>query len=390
MLSAQTIETIKSTVPLLEEHGATITSTFYKSLFEAEPDLKHIFNASNQRDDSQSRALADAVLAYACNIDNLAALLPAVERIANKHASIGILPQHYPIVGGCLLQAIQSVLGLPDKHPALTAWGEAYGVLASVFTQAEEQLYTDSEQLKGGWRGFRTFTIKEIHQETPEVSSFVLVPTDEKEILEFLGGQYVSIKLPAVAGGFNQIRQYSLSDWSSEPNHYRLSVKSESQGIVSKDLHAHKQGDTVQLSAPYGRFNLVEDAPEHVFIAGGVGITPLFSMLQQSLANATDKSPLTLIECSRSKEHQIFQPEIQALIASEAINFKQAFQTGDGGDHSGYITAEILNNWITNKSAHVYFCGPLPFMKALKPLLNEIGFTDEQLHYEVFGPTTAL
>jgi nitric oxide dioxygenase len=54
------------------------------------------------------------------------------------------------------------------------------------------------------------------------------------------------------------------------------------------------------------------------------------------------------------------------------------------------VTAEVLDTWIGNKSAHVYFCGPLAFMKALKPLLNDIGFADEQLHYEVFGPTTEL
>ncbi len=390
MLSTQTIDIIKSTVPLLEEHGATITSVFYKSLFETEPDLKNIFNASNQRDDSQSRALADAVLAYANNIDNLAALIPAVERIAHKHASIGVLPQHYPIVGGCLLQAIQSVLSLPDDHPALSAWGDAYGVLASVFVDAEETLYSDSETSTGGWRGFRSFTIKEIKQETPEVSSFVLEPTDGKELIGFQGGQYVSVKLPGTTDGFDQIRQYSLSDWSATPSQYRLSIKSESLGIVSKNMHQHKQGETIQLSSPYGRFTLAEDAPEHVFIAGGVGITPLFSMIKQVLGEARSEQPLTLIECSRSSEHQIFHDDIQKIVETQPVNFKQVFEHGDGGDCSGRITAEVLNKWITNKSAHVYFCGPLPFMQELKPLLNEIGFADEQLHYEVFGPTTAL
>ena len=73
MLSTQTISVVKSTVPLLQEHGLEITSTFYKQLFEENPQLLNIFNRSNQRNTSQSSALADAILAYASNIDNLEA-----------------------------------------------------------------------------------------------------------------------------------------------------------------------------------------------------------------------------------------------------------------------------------------------------------------------------
>jgi len=246
MLSKETIEIVQSTVPLLEEKGLLITSTFYEILFATAPELKHIFNSANQRDDSQSRALADAIMAYAGNLNNLEALLPAVARIANKHASLGVLPEHYPIVGSSLLRAIQLVAELPDGHPALTAWGEAYGVLANVFTSTEEKLYSDSESTKGGWKGFREFTIEQVQTETTDVSSFILVPTDGKAIMSFSGGQYISVKLPAAEkDGFDQIRQYSLSEWSAEPSQYRISVKKENQGNVSNNMHRFQQGDTL-------------------------------------------------------------------------------------------------------------------------------------------------
>ena len=387
MLSTETIDIVKSTVPLLEEHGELITSTFYKNLLETSPELKHIFNPANQRDDSQSRALADAVLAYAGNLNNLEVLLPAVKRIANKHASLGILPEHYPIVGNCLLNTIQSVAELPDNHPALTAWGEAYGVLAAVFTSTEEQLYNDTAAAKGGWNGFREFTIQQVVTETPEVNSLVLVPSDGQPMISFEGGQYISVKLPASKDGFDQIRQYSLSEWSAEPSQYRISVKKESLGNVSNNMHNFEQGDTVLLSAPYGQFTLNPDATEQVFIAGGIGITPLFTMLQQAVEQGKS-TPLTFINCSRDETHQVFNDQLAQL--ETLVSVKRVLEAGETGDFTGRLNEEILSQWLANTSADVYFCGPIPFMKSLKTMLNNIGFADEQLHYEAFGPTPAL
>ncbi|MGS0657843.1 globin domain-containing protein, partial [Staphylococcus arlettae] len=71
MLTQKEISTIKDTVPLLKEEGQTITSKFYKRLFETHPELKNIFNQTNQKKGLQSSALAMAVLAAADNIDDL-------------------------------------------------------------------------------------------------------------------------------------------------------------------------------------------------------------------------------------------------------------------------------------------------------------------------------
>ncbi|POP52286.1 NO-inducible flavohemoprotein [Zhongshania marina] len=390
MLSESTINIVKSTVPALQENGLSITEKFYEILFEAAPDLKHVFNMSNQRNASQSRALADAVLAYANNIDNIEVLVPAVKRIANKHSSIGVEAHHYPLVGASLLKAIQQVLSLPDNHPALEAWGEAYGVLASIFIGAESELYTASEQAAGGWRGFRAFNIIDIKVETPEVKSFILKPTDNAPVLNFSGGQYVGLKILGNATGYDQIRQYSLSNWSTSTDSYRLTVKKEPEGTISNGLHDYAIGDSVLLSPPFGEFTLNSDAQQHVFISGGVGITPLFSMLQQAVASGMDKTNLLFVECCRGREHQIFKEELKQLANAGATALKQVFEYGDGGDFSGRLTPAVLNSWLIDKSAQVYFCGPLPFMSELKRQLNSIGFADEQLHYEVFGPTTSL
>lgn len=134
MLNQNTIDIIKSTVPVLREHGVEITTTFYKRMFENNPEVKAMFNMAKQESGEQPKALAMAVLAAAQNIDNLEAILPAVQKMCKAHVNANVKPEHYPIVGENLLAAIKEVLN---------AWAEAYEVIAKVFIQIEKDMYID-------------------------------------------------------------------------------------------------------------------------------------------------------------------------------------------------------------------------------------------------------
>src|SRR5690606_25022093 len=109
MLDAQTIAVVKSTIPLLAATGPKLTAHFYDRMFSHNPELKEIFNMSNQRNGDQREALFNAICAYATNIENLAVLLPAVEKIAQKHTSFQIKPEQYNIVGGHLLATLDEM-----------------------------------------------------------------------------------------------------------------------------------------------------------------------------------------------------------------------------------------------------------------------------------------
>ena len=159
MLSSQTIAIVKSTVPVLAEHGATITTVFYKNLFTAHPELLNIFNHANQKQGRQQTALANTVYAAALHIDNLGVLLPAVKQIAHKHRSLGVKAEHYPIVGAHLLGAIKEVLGDAATDDIIQAWGEAYGVIADVFIQVENEMYAEASTQSNGWNEFKDFVI---------------------------------------------------------------------------------------------------------------------------------------------------------------------------------------------------------------------------------------
>jgi nitric oxide dioxygenase len=140
-ISQHTIDIVKSTAPIIKEHGKTITSRMYEIMFENYPEVKAQFDMSAQANSSQPAKLATAVYAYATHIDNLGALKTAVDKIAYRHVATQVLPEQYPVVGECLLQAIQDVLGDAATPEVMTAWDEAYQVLAEIFINREQQIY---------------------------------------------------------------------------------------------------------------------------------------------------------------------------------------------------------------------------------------------------------
>ncbi len=394
MLSAETLATIKSTAPLLAEQGKAITDLFYSKLFRQHPELQHIFNMANQAQGEQSRALAESVFMYATHIDALQNLGPMVSRIAHKHASLQVAPEHYPVVGKYLLEAIQDHLGLEADHPVLGAWSEAYGQLASIFIKTEEAIYRHNENKPGGWRGFRPFIIRDIREEASGIKSVYLQPEDGQPIAGFEPGQYLGIKVRIAEHEYDEIRQYSISNAPGE-DHYRITIKAEATspsqaGKVSNHLHGARPGDQVWLQPPTGDFTIKHPDRKLALIAGGVGITPLLSMLLHRIASREGVSDLVVIHCCRDAAHHVMAGELRCLSEQHGFSYYVSYESGSGADHQGYLNPEILSQWLGQPDADVYFCGPKPFMAALNSQLQDMGYSDSQLHYEVFGPSTRL
>ncbi len=154
MLDERTVDIIKSTVPVLKTHGENITGRFYNLMFQDHPELLNMFNQTNQKKQTQRAALANAVIAAAANIDQLEQIIPAVRQIGHKHTSIGVKPEHYPIVGKYLLLAIKDVLQDAATPEIMQAWEKAYGVIAEAFIGIEKDMYNEA-----GWQGYKEFTV---------------------------------------------------------------------------------------------------------------------------------------------------------------------------------------------------------------------------------------
>lgn len=403
MLNSKTIELIKSTVPVLEVHGKAITTRFYQLLFSNHPELLNIFNHANQKQGRQQTALANAVYAAAAHIDNLEAILPAVKQIAHKHRSLGVKAEHYPIVGQNLLAAIKDVLGNAATDEIIGAWAEAYGVIADAFIQVEAEMYREAEQQEGGWEGFRRFTVVKKVKGSNVITSFYLKPLDGGTISRFKPGQYISVKAEIGGETNTHIRQYSLSDAPGK-DYYRITVKREDavgqnpRGMVSTYLHNQVQeGDTIQISAPAGDFVLdVDKQIPVVLLSGGVGLTPMVSMLN-TLANQGER-PVTYIHAAINSEFHAMREHVQQLAAQhENIKSYVCYEKPTKEDRNtwnydkeGYIDLTWLKSILPSNRADFYFCGPIPFMKAIHSALKEWGVPADRIHFEFFGPAAVL
>jgi len=396
MLTDSQLQIVKSTVPVLQQHGEAITQRFYTILFEENPALKNVFNMANQAKGQQPRALASAVIAYAANIDQLQNLGPAVLRIAHKHASLDVKAEHYPIVGATLLKAIGEVLGDAITPEIVDAWAAAYGQLAEIMIGVEKGMYDDNAAR--GWTGFKPFRVTRKERESAVITSFTLVPVDGQPLPTHLAGQYLSVKFDSVPGSeFNQMRQYTVS-CTPNPEHYRISVKREPSGLVSNHLHDNVQeGDEVLVHMPQGEFSLDEAATGPlVLLSGGVGITPMLAMLERLVEMRTERQVLFVHAAIDGSVHA-FGPRLREIAQAhpnvETVIFYQTPRDADVlGEHfhrEGYVTLDSLRDLVP-AGADCAFCGPMGFMEAINAALEDLGIPAERRHYEVFGPSAEL
>lgn len=391
MLSSQHRALIKATVPLLETGGESLTRHFYGIMLSEHPEVRPLFNQAHQASGEQQRALANGVLMYARHIDQLEALGPLVSKIVNKHVALQILPEHYPIVGSCLLRAIREVLGSEIATDAvIEAWAAAYGQLADILINAEEQAYRANADAAGGWRGARWFRLARKVAESEEITSLHLQPEDGGALLDFQPGQYIGLRL--TLDGQEMRRNYSLSALGNG-REYRISVKREVGGKVSNYLHDQLQvGDRLELFPPAGDFVLRPSTRPLVLISAGVGITPALSMLEAARDSGRD---IHFIHCARHAGVHAFRDWVQAQTAANPqLRHYYCYsepRADDQAHATGLLTRERLAEWLPGeRDLDAYFLGPKPFMAQVKKHLRELGVPEQQSHYEFFGPASAL
>lgn len=396
-LTETTKAIVRATVPVLTTNGTEITAAMYKRLFENSK-VRDLFNQSNQGEEGrQTKALAQAILAYAQNIDNLAILTGAVERIAQKHVGLHIRPDHYPHVATALLGAIKDVLGEAATDKILNAWGEAFWFLANILIGREQQIYDDLQSSEGGWNGWRRFAVVSKKRESDIITSFVLRPVDGRTVVRHRPGQYLTFRFD-VPGLPLQHRNYSIS---SAPNgeSYRISVKREMHGLVSRFLHDQiEEGAVIEVAPPTGDFHLPpgQERPV-VLLSGGVGLTPMVSMLE-TIANSGQRLAVHYIHGAENGGVHAMGPHVRD-IAKNREHLKTAIfygsphdrdKKGVHFDHEGYITIDWLAKNTPIAEADFYLCGPKPFLAAFVNGLAKAGVTKDRIHYEFFGPADEL
>ena len=264
------------------------------------------------------------------------------------------------------------------------------------------------------WEGWREFRVMRREFEDPARSqcSFYLQPVDGQPLPAFRPGQFLtfSLQLPAdandAAGAGRAItRCYSLSD-APDPAHYRVTIKRVPApadrpdlppGLSSTHFHDRVQvGDLLRVKAPSGHFFIDPDpSVPVVLVGGGIGITPMMSMLRWCTATQPQRAVHLYYGLRHGDEHA-FKPLLEAMAASHAalrlhVVYSRPAETDVPGrdfQHQGHVDVELLRRTLPHGRHQFYVCGPPAMMQTLVPALAEWGVPLADLHYEAFGPAS--
>lgn len=258
------------------------------------------------------------------------------------------------------------------------------------------------------WKGERAFRVSRREFESPDeqICSFYLEPEDGEPIVDFKPGQFLTFRLDvkdAKSGEIKPItRCYSLSD-APGGGRYRVSIKRVPPaekglppGLSSNHFHDHvEEGDTLQVRTPGGHFYLERGNTPIVLIAGGIGITPMVSMLNDTLVHDEGREVWLFYGVRNSREHAM-KRLLERLDARYPnfhlrVCYSQPLREDELGrdfHYEGRVSVNLMRKTLPFQIYDFYICGPTPMMKSIVPGLDDWGVPDQHIHFEAFGPAS--
>ena len=273
-----------------------------------------------------------------------------------------------------------------------------------------EKMLKKAEPVKGpkGWEGFRAFIVDRKVPESETITSFYLKPQDGEPLPQYMPGQFLTFRLNVTEHSTPIMRTYSLSDSSHHQDYYRVTIKrllppadppGLPPGLSSNYFHDQVQAGTrLCVQAPRGKFYLdPNDTTPVVLLSGGVGLTPLVSMLNAIVESGSNRTVWYVHGTRDGREHAM-GTHIQRLAAENAnvhvhVNYSQPQpedREGRDYDEPGYVTIDLLKRILPPAAYDFYLCGPSSFMRSLYNGLLKWGVPETRINYEFFGPVSTL
>lgn len=272
-----------------------------------------------------------------------------------------------------------------------------------------KRVQADRESHELSWNGVRKFQIERRVYENPnkDICSFYLVPHDKRPIPPFKAGQFLTFQLPIPGQSQPVCRCYSLSDSPTERDYYRVSIKrlgpppkapkGTPPGLSSNYFHdVLEEGHIVGVQAPGGAF-YVDDESERpvVLIAGGVGLTPLVSMMNFLIASGSNREIWFFYGVRNRGEHAMYEMfrrlEREHSNVNVVIVYGNPTETCKQGvdyDEKGFVSVDLLKTRLKSTNYEFYICGPPPMMDSITSGLEEWGVPEADIHFEAFGPAS--
>ena len=313
------------------------------------------------------------------------------------------------ILGALLLQ-VAGFMGL-----AFARHWQVYSALREAAAKGQFELPSPSDAAvadpAAAWAGYRPFRVraKTLEDAAGQVCSFELVPEDGQPLAPFLPGQFLTFRLdlPSTQGSTSPVvRCYSLSD-APRAEAFRVSIKrapssagaNGARGYASHYFHDEvKVGSVLQVRAPSGHFYLDRSPAPVVLIAGGIGVTPMVSMINWVVQQQPGRE-LWLFYGVRQAAELVMQSHLEALAARHpSLHLHLCFSTSQPASnlvlpaqvhhHHGRIDLRLLRSVLPLKPYHFYLCGPTQLLTSLVPALEGWGVAEERIHFEAFGPAS--
>lgn len=257
-----------------------------------------------------------------------------------------------------------------------------------------------------GWSGQRKFEVVRVEPEADQVRSFYLKPHDRRPLPPYEPGQYLTFNLRIPGESKPVVRCYSLSDAPGDPSCYRVTIKKIvpppdrpelSPGLASSYFHDRiEKGAILDVYSPHGHFTLDQNSGMPVvLIGGGVGLTPVLSMLNAICASGLPRETWFFYGVRHRGEHVMYDHLDRIHREFEHVNAVVCYSrpTGEcvaGRDyhHHGIVDIDLLKRRLPSNNYDFYICGPPPMMRSLSEALREWGVPDDRVHMEAFGAAT--
>lgn len=313
----------------------------------------------------------------------------------------------FTIVGACAAQAAVSLYGAVQRSAreseAARREVELFQGRARLLLQSDQ---ADRERHELSWNGNRKFYIDRKVMEAKDICSFYLKPHDRKPLAPFLPGQYLTFQLKVPDQAKPVVRCYSLSDSPANTDHYRVTIKRLGPppknpelppGLSSNYFHRQlKEGDILDVRAPAGHFFLDESTERPVvLIGGGVGLTPVWSMLNAICDSGSRRETWFFYGVVNREDHAMY--DRMAEIRREFDNVRivvcysrptESCVKNRDYDQEGYVNVELFKKLLPSNNYEFYICGPPPMMEALTNDLKDWSVLESDVKFEAFGPAT--
>ena len=271
------------------------------------------------------------------------------------------------------VELLRKAVDVPELSPG---WQQSFNDLLAA-DQSPSGATEPQIGVEPGWSGFRRLRVAGVHHESASIMSIRFEAEDSTALPVARPGQYLTLRL-LDAGDPAPLRSYSLSCYGAE---YRISVKREDHGAVSRWLHNNiHPGSVLEVAAPRGDFYLTDGSEPVVLLSAGVGVTPVLAMLHALVEGGSERE-IWWVHTTRDAQSLAFKQEVSDLIAQLPHARQQVVYTRS----AGRLDSRAVAGLGLPRNAAVYMCGPDRFMADMRSALTAAGIDPAHIYSELFS-----